>query len=229
MRAAQAEQAWHIAELDALRSSQIKLGRGDHSLSVIGELGMARNISPSAAGTQYGFAVGLARMPKVAAVFAGGQISEFAAKSIVNESTGLTAKQAAGDTRTRGQVMFDEFVLRGTGQKKVTDVNVEVGVIMKSGSLMRTEQTPAMLAGFGPIPAELAHNLIAAGKDVWIRRFFADEVDGSLVDCDQRRRRFQGKVRHLIPPSTACREVLPPPPRTGSAANREEEPPQNGA
>ncbi|MBC7597282.1 MAG: HNH endonuclease, partial [Kineosporiaceae bacterium] len=65
VRAAQAEQARHIAELDALRSSQIKLGRGDHSLSVIGELGMARNISPSAAGTQYGFAVGLARMPMV--------------------------------------------------------------------------------------------------------------------------------------------------------------------
>ncbi|MBC7594777.1 MAG: hypothetical protein H7288_12700 [Kineosporiaceae bacterium] len=257
---------------------------------------------------QYAFAVGLARMPKVAAVFAGGQISEFTAKSIVNESTGLTAKQAAtldrrlgarvagltpckagnlarqyaigidaaaayerakanrpvliagqgscrcfptrtvsascrfaarpippstscrevppllsvyksleavaaaaksaGDTRTRGQVMFDEFVLRATSQKKVTDVNVEVGVIMTTGSLMHTEQAPAMLAGFGPIPAELAHNLIAAGKDVWIRRFFTDEVDGSLVDCDQRRRRFGGKVRHLITTQDrVCRQL----------------------
>lgn len=283
IRAAQAEQARHIAELNALRSRQLKLGRGDHSLSVIGELGMARNISPSAAGTQYGFAVGLARMPRVAAVFAAGGISEPAAKSIVNESTGLTTKQTAaldrrlgarvagltprkagnlarqyaigidaaaayerakanrqdrfvsmfpdrdgvgvlqfrgpaeqlltvyrsleaiaatakarGDTRTRGQVMFDEFVERATGQKKVTDLTTEVGIIMTSGSLMRTEQTPAMLAGYGPIPSELAHNLLAAGKQVWIRRFFTDEVDGSLVDCDKRRRRFGGKVRQLI-------------------------------
>ena len=94
IRASQAEQAHQVAALNVLRASQIKLGRGDHSLSVIGELGMARNISPSAAGTQYGFAVGLARMPKVAAVFAAGGISELAAKAIVNESTGLTEKQA---------------------------------------------------------------------------------------------------------------------------------------
>ena len=33
VRAAQAEQARNIAELDALHSRQIKLGRGDHSLS----------------------------------------------------------------------------------------------------------------------------------------------------------------------------------------------------
>ncbi|MEO6473025.1 MAG: HNH endonuclease signature motif containing protein [Aeromicrobium sp.] len=78
---------------------------------------------------------------------------------------------------------------------------------MSAGSLMRTDQTPALLAGFGPIPAELAHNLIAAGKQAWIRRFFTDPVDGSLVDCDQRRRRFDGKVRHLISTQDrACRQ-----------------------
>ncbi len=283
IRAAQAEQAHQVAALNALRASQIKLGRGDHSLSVIGELGMARNISPSAAGTQYGFAVGLARMPKVAAVFAAGGISELAAKAIVNESTGLTAKQAtaldgklgarvsgltprkaanlarqyaigidaaaayerakanrkdrfvtffpdkdgvatlhirgpaeqllsvrdrlakvaatakaAGDPRTRGQVMFDEFILRVTGQKKPSDVNIDIGIIMSEGSLMRTENTPALLAGFGPIPTDLAHNLINAGHKAWIRRFFTDPVDGSIADCDPKRRLFDGSLKHLI-------------------------------
>ncbi len=244
---------------------------------------MARNISPSAAGTQYGFAVGLARMPKVAAVFAAGGISELAAKTIVNESTGLTAKQAAaldaklgarvsgltprkaanlarqyaigidaaaayerakanrkdrfvskfddkdgvsvlqlrgpaeqvgsvytrldhaaasakaaGDPRTRGQIMFDEFVARVTGQKKATDINTDVGILMTSGSLMRREHTPALLAGYGPIPSELAHNLINESHQSWIRRFFTDPQDGSIIDGDQRRRRFDGSLRHLI-------------------------------
>ena len=95
VRGAQAEQAKQVAELNSLRASQIHLGRGDHSLSVIGELGMARNISPTAAGTQYGFAVGLARVPKVAATFAEGRISEHAARLVVRESTGLDADQAA--------------------------------------------------------------------------------------------------------------------------------------
>ncbi|MDQ3158227.1 MAG: HNH endonuclease [Actinomycetota bacterium] len=283
VRAAQAEQARHIAELDRLRATQMTLGRGDHSLSIIGELGMARNISPSAAGNHYGFAVGLARLPQVAKVFASGGISEPAARNIVAEATGLTGEQAAklderlaaripgmtplkarnlarqyaigidsaaaeerakanrlnrfvsffpetdgvavlqirgpaeqllsaynaldaaaaaakaaGDLRTRGQVMCDEFVARATGQKKATDVNIEIGLVMTAGSLMRTDQSPALLAGYGPIPPELAHNLIAAGRTTWIRRLFTDPVDGSLVDCDQRRRRFTGKTRHLI-------------------------------
>ncbi|MEO6472659.1 MAG: DUF222 domain-containing protein, partial [Aeromicrobium sp.] len=265
------------------RASQLTLGRGDHSLSVIGELGMARNVSPSAAGTHYGFALGLARLPLVAGVFASGGISEQAARNIVSEATGLDGAQAAtldgqlaprlvgltpgrardltrefvigidadaayqravrnrrdrfvslfpetdgvsvlhvrgpaeqllaayaalksaaatarvaGDPRNRGQVMFDEFVQRVTGRERATDVNVEIGLIMTAATLMRTNQAPALLVGFGPIPPELAHNLIAAGHETWIRRLFTDPVDGSVSDCDQRRRRFTGSVRNLI-------------------------------
>ncbi|MEO6473026.1 MAG: DUF222 domain-containing protein [Aeromicrobium sp.] len=95
VRAAQAQQARQIAELASLRSRQMMLGRGDHALSVIGELGMARNVSPSSAGNHYGFAVGLARLPEVAAVFAEGGISEQAARMVVAEATGLNADQAA--------------------------------------------------------------------------------------------------------------------------------------
>ena len=93
IRAAQAAQAEQIAALNDLRASQMTLGRGDHSLSVIGELGMARNVSPSAARSHYGFAIGLARMPRVAGVFAAGKISEQAARLVVRESTGLDLDQ----------------------------------------------------------------------------------------------------------------------------------------
>lgn len=94
IRVAQARQAAEIAVLDRKRAASIRLGSGDHSLSVIGEVAMARNISPSAAGTQYGFAIGLSRLPRVAAVFEYGDISEAAARAVVRESLGLDREQA---------------------------------------------------------------------------------------------------------------------------------------
>lgn len=283
VRAAQAEQTKHIAALSDLRASQIHLGHGDHSLSVIGELGMARNISPSAAGNQYGFAVGLARLPNVAATFAAGQISEQAARLVVNESTGLDAKQvamldeqldgrldgltarkagdlarratiridasaarerekanradrhvslfsdrdgnailhargpaeqmlaaykaleaaaktarASGDDRTRGQVMCDELIGRLTGITKPAAVNVEVGLVMTMGQLLDCDDNPVHLTGFGPISAHLARQIIRSGGQTWIRRLYTDPIDHAIIDCDQRRRRFDGTLARII-------------------------------
>ncbi len=62
------------------------INRGDPTLSVIGEVGMARNIGPTAAGTQVGLALGLSRLPRVQELFAAGQISEPVVRAVVNES-----------------------------------------------------------------------------------------------------------------------------------------------
>ncbi|MBC7594016.1 MAG: DUF222 domain-containing protein [Kineosporiaceae bacterium] len=283
VRAAQAMQAQQIAALDTSRASHLTLGHGDHSLSVIGELGMARNISPSAACNHYGFAVGLARMPHVAAVFTAGGISEQAARLVVRESTGLDREQvtrldtlldglivgltprkagdlarhyaigidadaafkrakanrsdrfvsyfpdtdgvavlqvrgpaeqllaaynslgkaartarAAGDNRTTGQVMCDEFAQRVTGLKTANSAGVEIGLIMTLGNLLDIDDNPVTLPGFGPIPAALARRIICSGGQTWIRRLFTDPIDHSLTDCDQRRRRFDGTLAKII-------------------------------
>lgn len=283
IRAAQAEQAKQIAELNSLRASQIHLGRGDHSLSVIGELGMARNISPTAAGNQYGFAVGLARLPRLAAALAAGHISEHAARLVVRESTGLDADQAAllderldgslvgltarragdlarrttikidtaaarereeknrsdrfvslfpdrdgvailqvrgpaemmlaaykslsatakaakssGDPRSHGQVMCDEFVSRMTGCTGSGAVNIEVGLVMTIGQLLDIDDNPVNLAGFGPISADLARQIVRSGGQTWIRRLYTDPIDHSITDCDQKRRRFDGTLARVI-------------------------------
>ncbi|MEO6470622.1 MAG: HNH endonuclease [Aeromicrobium sp.] len=283
VRAAQAEQAKHIAGLDTLRAGQMTLGRGDHSLSVIGELAMSRNISPGAAGTQYGFAVGLARLPKVAATFAAGRINEQAARLVVRESTGLDADQAVllddalderldgltarmagdlarratiridaaaarerekanradrhvslfpdrdgnailhargpaelmlaaykaldaaartaradGDGRTRGQVMCDELVGRLTDTTTPKTVNVEIGLVMTMSQLLDTDDNPVHMTGFGPISAALARQIIRSGGQHWIRRLYTDPIDHSITDCDQKRRRFDGKLARLI-------------------------------
>lgn len=284
VRRAQAMQAQQIAALDKERSAGSHLNTGyDPSLSLIGELGMARNISPGAAGNQYGFAVGLARMPRTAAVFAAGGISESAARSVVRESIGLDGEQvsrldqriadrlpgltarkaaalaryatieidadaalkramrnrkdrfvslfpesdgvavlkvrgpaeqllaaynaldlvaqqqrAAGDTRKVGQIMCDVFVERVTGTVKAQGTGVEIGLIMTAGTLLGNEGQPPILKGFGPISPELALAIIAQAQQSWIRRLFTDPVDGSLADCDQRRRQFTGKVKKIV-------------------------------
>lgn len=90
IRAAQAQQVAQIAALHTERRRQIPLGHGDPSLSVIGEIGMARNISPSAAGTQLGLALGLERLPRVFDLFETGIISEPVARAVVNETDSLS-------------------------------------------------------------------------------------------------------------------------------------------
>lgn len=280
IRSAQAEQAHQIAALAAERTSRMTIVHAD--LSVIGEIGMARNISPSAAGNQYGFAIGLARLPQVHKVFAAGLISEPATRKVVDETVGLAGDQvrefdreiapqlagltpgkardlartlaisidadaavertkrnrankfvslfpdtdgvavlqvrgpaeemvachrsltraakaakAAGDSRSMGQIMCDEAVARLTGRQKA-DTPIELGIHMSLDSLLRKNQAPALLSGFGPIPSELAHNLVASHATVWVRRFFTDPVSGLLVDVDARRRRFDPKTKQLI-------------------------------
>ena len=91
IRAAQARQLKQIAALYAERVEQIPFGSADPALSVIGEVGLARNVSPGAAGTQFGTAVGLAELPRTADALDAGQISESTVRAIVREVDALAA------------------------------------------------------------------------------------------------------------------------------------------
>lgn len=90
IRAAQAEQAAQVAALYDERVHRMGHGQGDPGLSVIGEVSMARNIGPTAAGTQLGLALGLKRLPKVFALLRSGVISEITARAVVNETCSLS-------------------------------------------------------------------------------------------------------------------------------------------
>ena len=113
------------------------------------------------------------------------------------DASAKTAK-AAGDTRSRGQAMCDEFVSRITGTTSPGAVNVEVGLVMTMGQLLDTDDNPVNLTGFGPISAGLARRIVRSGGQNWIRRLYTDPVDHSIADCDQRRRRFDGKLARTI-------------------------------
>ncbi len=105
---------------------------------------------------------------------------------------------AAGDTRTRDQIMADTLVERVTGQAQAADVNVEVGIVLPAEALLDPEAAGAAeVTGYGPIPAGIAHDVLGDTRGQrWWRRLFTAPV--GLVGGDPRRRSFDGVLAHLI-------------------------------
>lgn len=110
------------------------------------------------------------------------------------------AMKAAGDPRCRDQIMADTLVERLTGQAQAADVNAEVQIVMGLDALLdANNQTPAELNGYGPLPADLARDLLATSKGkLWWRRLYAAPVGGPLVGGDPHRRHFDGHLKKLI-------------------------------
>jgi hypothetical protein len=105
---------------------------------------------------------------------------------------------AAGDARTRDQIMADTLVERVTGQARAEDVDVEVGIVLPVDALIDPDGAAAEVTGHGPIPAPIAHDILdnTRGRRWW-RRLFTTPA-GGLVGADPRRRCFDGVLAHLI-------------------------------
>jgi hypothetical protein len=110
------------------------------------------------------------------------------------------AVKAAGDPRCRDQIMADTLVERITGQTSAPDVHVEVQIVMPLDTLLDgNDHRPAELDGYGPLPADIARDIVATSKGrVWWRRLYAAPVGGPIVGGDPYRRRFDGFSKKLI-------------------------------
>lgn len=108
------------------------------------------------------------------------------------------ALRAAGDTRTRGQIMADTLVARVTGQATASGTPIEVSLVMTDQILFAGTHEPAELQGYGPIPATLARRLTREADKAWLRRLYTRPETGALVSMDQRRRLFEGELRRFI-------------------------------
>lgn len=116
--------------------------------------------------------------------------------------------RAAGDPRSRGQIMADTFVERLTGQNKATGVPVEVQLVMTDRTLLGGDDSPARLVGHGPVPAFLARALLTGNDEAraWIRRLYRHPTTGELVAMESRRRDFPaGLRRFLVVRDEVCR------------------------
>jgi hypothetical protein len=145
------------------------------------------------------------------------------------------AAKAAGDARTKGQVMADTLVERVTGQADAPLVPIEVQVVITDRALFAGDATPAHVPGYGTVPAGWARDLLTRGlapadgnvppggldltgsglvgddggpqsARVWLRRLFTHPGTGTLVAMESRRRVFDaGLRRFLVARDLTCR------------------------
>lgn len=116
--------------------------------------------------------------------------------------TGETSDPAdpTGQPRTRDQIMADTLVERATGQTTAPAIPVEVQLVMSDEALFSEEDdTPAWLAGHGPIPADIAKQWLSdPDAQVFLRRIFTRPEDNQLVGLESRSREFLGGLRRMI-------------------------------
>ena len=75
------------------------------------------------------------------------------------------AVKAAGDPRCRDQIMADTLVERLTGQADAADVNAELQIVMPMEALLdANNHTAAELNGYGPLPTDLAREVLAPAR-----------------------------------------------------------------
>jgi hypothetical protein len=86
-----------------------------------------------------------------------------------------------------------------TGQATAEAVPLEVGVLIADEALLGHGSEPAVVEGYGPVPAPLVRSWLRdTDADAWLRRLYTSPVDGSLVAMDSRCRLFRGRLRRLI-------------------------------
>ncbi|WP_102142707.1 HNH endonuclease [Mycobacterium hubeiense] len=115
------------------------------------------------------------------------------------------------DERSRGQVMADTLVERVTGRAAETPEPVAVNLVLTDQTLLAGDNTPANVEGYGPIPAEVARNLVgdAAADErskATLRRLYAHPRSGALVAMESRSRLFpKGLARFIGVRDQSCR------------------------
>ena len=113
--------------------------------------------------------------------------------------------RSSGDPRSRGQVMADTLVERVTGTSVTDPVRVNLDLVMTDRTFFHTDdpegQESAHVPGYGPVPAEWAHDLLADAPDavqVWVRRLYTHPTTGQLVAMDSRARHAPAGLADLV-------------------------------
>ncbi|MUL62925.1 HNH endonuclease [Mycobacterium sp. CBMA 234] len=117
---------------------------------------------------------------------------------------GAATVVSAGVDRGRQQIMADLVVERVTGRNPVeAPVPVTVNLVLSDETLLTGGEEPALLEGYGPIPAAVARDLVlAAAVDekagAALRRLYAQPGTNKLVAMESKARAFPKALAKFI-------------------------------
>ncbi|HEX5087112.1 MAG TPA: DUF222 domain-containing protein [Nocardioides sp.] len=124
--------------------------------------------------------------------------------------------RAAGDPRSRGQVMADTLVHRiltptatiapedasSSPSSPSSPVRLMIDVVVPDSVLLGDEHGFGWVRDYGPVPGDLLREWIAAtaeaGVEQWVRRLYVTPASGELVSMDSQARRFEGKLAEFL-------------------------------
>jgi hypothetical protein len=114
--------------------------------------------------------------------------------------------RAAGDPRSRGQIMADTLVQRVLSDRQPQRgqrPGLMINLVVTDALLLGDSDEPAHVDGYGPIPAELARELVrdALVDDTtraWLRRLYVSPATGSLVAADSTARFVPAGLARLL-------------------------------
>jgi hypothetical protein len=115
------------------------------------------------------------------------------------------------DHRTRGAVMADTLVERVTDRPAGTPEPVAVNLVLSDETLLGGDNTPAVVEGYGPIPAGVARSLVDAAvtddrSRATLRRLYRHPRSGALVAMESQSRCFpRGLAKFIGLRDLSCR------------------------
>jgi hypothetical protein len=115
------------------------------------------------------------------------------------------------DDRSRGQVMADTLFESVTGRPAEVADPVAVNLVIADETLLGTDNSPAVIEGYGPIPASVARGLVSSAvrderSRCTLRRLYRHPRSGQLVAMESRSRFFpRGLARFIDLRDRTCR------------------------
>lgn len=115
--------------------------------------------------------------------------------------------RAAGDERSRGQIMADTLVQRilaphAAGALGPIGVPLMVNVVVPDSVLWGNGDGGGWVEGYGDVPGDLIREWIAANLEndveTWLRRIYEQSQTGELVAMDSKARRFTGGLAAFL-------------------------------
>lgn len=114
--------------------------------------------------------------------------------------------RSAGDPRSRGQIMADTLVQRvltDTTPQRGRKPGLMINLVVSDAVLFGASDEAAHVDGYGPIPAELAREMVrdAVTDDetgAWLRRLYVSPATGSLTAMDSTSRFVPSGLAELL-------------------------------